>query len=426
MMKRLSIVLLAGLLVAGCDLDLNDPNLPTTEDVLTSREGISQLAVGLQAAYSGQLNDLVYVPGLLTDEIGAGGATFEVYQNLDSKTPDPALSQRDPAEAPWSGMYYVIEEANNLLDNAEDVGFGPGTTSGLLALGEVYKGMALGHIAEFYEAAPIETGLDIPEPQFVPREQVMSTAIGLLQSALSRIQSTAPSDAFNNEIVAAGFDLANTARAMIARYALVAGDYDLAMQSAQQVNANVLSIFGFSGSDPNPLYGMWYSSGNAYKMLAEDSFRLAAEAGDQRVGYWVQEADIQGASVPLDDLPRFMTPGAPFHAYLPDEMKLIMAEVMVRRDSNLSGALELVNQVRTQCESALDEPVACLPALALADVPTAQDMLAQILYERRYELYLQGVSWSDYRRFGVSLPDIYLYMPTPFSECERNDNATNC
>lgn len=424
MRKTLLILLVSGLALTGCDLDLNDPNLPTTEDVLTTRDGLNQLAVGLQAEYTGQIVDPIYVAGLITDEIGAGGATFQTYQNVDAKTPDPDLNQRDPSVAPWDGMYRVMEITNNLLENVEDVGFGPGTTSGLLALAEFYRGMALGHLGSMYERAAIVNGLENQDPELVPNDQVLSEALSYLESALSRIQGTPPSDAFNTDILPPGFDLENTIKAMIARYSLIAGDLNRAMSAAQSVDQSVLSVFQYTGSDPNPLYGMWYASGNAYQMRAEDAFRLEAEEGDQRVPYWVTEADITGATGPLDDLPRMDSPGEPIHAYLPDEMKLIMAEVNAR-NGELAAALDLVNQVRTQCDSPLDEPVACLPALEEDDVATQDAMLAEILEQRRYELYLQGVRWSDFRRFGIELPTQYRYMPIPQVECERNVNA-NC
>ncbi len=292
-----------------------------------------------------------------------------------------------------------------------------------MALAEIYRAMAFGNLAQIYESAPIDVGLDNPEPAFSDRTVVLDTVIALLQSGLDRIATTTPSDAFNDDILAPGFDLENTAWAMLARYALIAGDYDLAMQAAGNVDPSVLSVFGFSASDPNSLWGMWYNSANAYQMRAEDAFRLEAEAGDQRVDYWVTEADIEGAHVALDDLPRMDGSSDSYHAYLPDEMKLIMAEVYVRRDGDIPSALALVNEVRTQCASALDEPVACLPALDAGDVPNEAAMLDEILTQRRYELYLQAVRWSDFRRFGVTLPEQYQFMPIPQNECDRNDNA---
>jgi hypothetical protein len=64
---------------------------------------------------------------------------------------------------------------------------------------------------------------------------------------------------------------------------------------------------------------------------------------------------------------------------------------------------------------------ACLPALDATDLPTQAEVLAQILHERRYELYLQAVRWSDLKRFGQ--PVKYQFMPIPITECDRNSNA---
>jgi hypothetical protein len=165
---------------------------------------------------------------------------------------------------------------------------------------------------------------------------------------------------------------------------------------------------------------MWYNSGNAYRMRPEDGFRIAAEAGDGRVAYWVAEGAVNGSTVPLDNFTKYSVNVAPWPFYLPDEMRLIRAEVLARQN-DLDGALDLVNEVRTPCASALAEPVACLPELTLGDLPTQQAMLTQILYEREYELYLQGLRWSDLRRFGVTPK--YPFMMVPETECERNPST---
>jgi hypothetical protein len=207
---------------------------------------------------------------------------------------------------------------------------------------------------------------------------------------------------------------------MIARYALVAGDLPGALAAAQRVNLNVLSEFRFSANDANPVWNMWFNGGNSVRMRPEDRWRLAGEAGDQRVPYWVTVAAITGSTVPLDDFAKYTTRESPFPAYLPDEMRLIQAEVLARQN-NLAQALILLNQVRTPCTSALAEPVACLPALTAAQVATQATMLDAILRARQYELFVQGVSWSDLRRFGRQVK--YPYMMVSSSECTRNAKA---
>jgi starch-binding outer membrane protein, SusD/RagB family len=182
----------------------------------------------------------------------------------------------------------------------------------------------------------------------------------------------------------------------------------------------VLSEFRFSATDPNPVWNMFYGSGNAFALRAKQRFRLQAQPGDQRVAYWVAPAAVAGETGPLDHVARYQTRDRSFPAYLPDEMRLIRAEVHARR-GELLPALTLLNEVRTPCSSPHDEPVACLPPLTLLDAPTPQAMLDRILREREYELYLQGVRWSDLRRFDR--PVKYRFMMVPRTECERNNNA---
>lgn len=410
---------LLGLLALGaCELDFTDPNSPSETDVISSPGTLSQVAVGLQALYSEQLVDPIYVTGLVTNEIGATPTAFESYRNAD--TGGLLTGSDGPATEPWAGQYDVIRTANVLLTNAENVGFGPGTTSGILALAKLYKGMALGNLYQIYDQAPVDVSDVSDDVPFASRPELIAEALRLLEEARQHVATTAPSAEFNTRILAPGFDLPNTINAMLARYHLIAGNLDLAMAAAQRVNLGVLSEFRFAAADVNPLWNLWYNSGNAYQMRAKQSFRLEAEAGDQRVAYWVSPDTIAGASERMDQIARYNTSGASYPVYFPDEMRLIMAEVHAR-EGRLPEALGLVNDVRTQCTSPLNEPTACLPALTLADVPTQAAMLDEILQQRRYELYLQGLRWSDLRRFGQPLK--FEFMPVPTTECDRNSEA---
>jgi starch-binding outer membrane protein, SusD/RagB family len=418
-MRYMGLPLVAALALVGCDMDLTDPNNPNETTAVSNAAGIRQVAIGLQADYSNAVVNPVYSVGLTTDELGAGFFTFEGYQRADRG--DEILSSEGSAVDPWVSMYRTIRVADVLIDNAGSVGFGPGFTAGLMALGKFYKGLAFGQIYQIYPAAPINVGPNIRHPEFATREQVGAYALALLDTARLHLVNNPPPAEFNTQILAPGFDLANSIDAMIARFALMAGNYDQAMTAAGRVNLNTFSEFRFSALDVNSLWNMWYSSGNPYQLRARQDFRLDAEPGDGRVEYWVAPDTLPGAvRDELDHTARYMTSTSSYPVYLPGEMRLIMAEVHARQ-GNLSPARDLLNQVRTQCESALPEPLACLPALTEADVPTQAAILAAILRERRYELYLQGVRLSDLRRFDQ--PRKYDFMPIPLSECDRNDNA---
>jgi hypothetical protein len=158
-------------------------------------------------------------------------------------------------------------------------------------------------------------------------------------------------------------------------------------------------------------------------MRPQDQVRTDAQAGDQRVGYFVVASTAETASnpnSPLDNFVKYSVNTHSYPAYYPDEMRLIIAEVRAR-NNDLQGALDMLNEVRTQCTSTLDEPVACLPELTLAQAPTQEAVLDAILRERYYELFLQGLYWSDLRRFGEPLK--YEFMMVHRGECQNNPNA---
>lgn len=415
---RGSLVLVGALVLGACDLDLTDPNSPNEQDIITTADGLIEVAVGLQAEWGNQLVAPVYIQALVTDGIGAIPQAFESYRLVDAG--NPVSNDLGPSTETWAAMYDVVLVADILLENVPDAPMIPETKSGILALARLFKAMAFGNLLQVYERIPLDVGLDNLDAPFATRAEGFAEVLRLLEEARTQLQSTPPSTEFDTRVLAPGFDFENTIDAMTARFALIAGAYDTALAAAQRVDLDVLSEFLFSATDPNPVWLLMLGSGNAFRMLPEDRFRTEAQAGDQRIGYWVAEANTVGSSAPLDAHVRYATRDVSFAAYYPDEMRLIQAEVLARQ-GDLPGALVLVNEVRTPCSSPLNEPVACLPALTLADVPTQQAMLDQILLEREYELYLQAVRWSDLRRFGKPLK--YEFMMVSEAECERNANT---
>lgn len=416
--KRGALVVVGALLVAACDLDMTDPNSPNEQDIITSASGLKEVGRGLQAEWGDQIVDPIYLAELVTDGIGAIPAAFESYRLVDAG--QPISNDLGPSTETWAGMYDVVLVANTLLENVPDAPMTPGTKSGILAMANLFKAMAFGNLLQAYERIPLDVGLQSLNPEFASRQEGLQAVLQLLDAARQQIQTTPPSAEFNSDVKAPGFDLANTIDAMIARYSLIAGELTAAAAAAARVDPSVLSEYRFTATDRNQLWVMWYGSGNAYALRPEDRFRLEAEPGDKRVAHWVVEAGTTGSAGPLDNFARYGSREASLPYYFPDEMRLIRAEVLARQD-DLEGALVLVNEVRTPCSSPLNEPVACLPALTLAQVPTQQAMLDRILHEREYELYLQGLRWSDLRRFGEETK--YEFMMVSELECERNVNT---
>jgi hypothetical protein len=429
------VVLCAAALVASsCDLDLTDPNNPKDEIVLTDPNGLKSVGVGLQAEYGNELVDPVYVDALVMNYLGAISAAFESYRRVDEGL--SIDNDLGPSTETWAGMYDVVNLANILLENVPNVTFNQtGTSDALLALAKLFKAMAFGHLLQVYERIPLEVGLDENDEPidavFVTRAEAFAEVFRLLNEARQHITTTPPSAEFNEQVLAPGISLLNTIDAMIARYSLINGDLTGALTAAQRVTAP--SEMQFSSADQNPLWVMFLGSGNAFRLMPEDRFRTQAQAGDQRVAYWVTASTSNTASnaaSPLDSHRRYGNPNGAtvsWPIYTLDEMRLIQAEVYARQN-NLIQALALLNQVRQHCpppppggtEPSID-PGACLPALLITDVPTQAAMLDAIYRERQYELYLMGLHWSDARRFGRPLKYEFLMVSRP--ECERNSNA---
>src|SRR5688500_20337075 len=93
-------------LVAGCNLDLEDPNNPNEESVITTPAGLRQIAVGLQAEYSNEFVDPIYIAGLVADEIGASTAAFESYRLIDAG--EPINNDLRPPTERWGAQQQVI------------------------------------------------------------------------------------------------------------------------------------------------------------------------------------------------------------------------------------------------------------------------------------------------------------------------------
>lgn len=412
---------LAAVLLTACSLDLTNPNAPTEEQTLSNPQGIIALGVGMQAQFAGSIDDYVLPAGLVTDEWGTKSRALLSYTALMNTTNFD--NTFDVVSLPYANTYQIVKSANTLLANVQAGGFSTAFAAGMTATAKLFKGMALGFAATIYEKLPV--AIDVAGGTLRPRAEVMDTALALLNSARTDIASVSDADlaGFRNQVLGSSIDLRNTIDAMIARYSLYRGQYQAAADAANRVSATVLSSLTYPAPNTNPVYNLAY--GLVY-IGGLNSFVTQAEAGDKRPAYWLKTTPTFGGNPPdtiLVDFKKYQGQNESFPLYLPDEMKLIRAEVAARAN-DLPTARTLINQVRTQASSTLDEPTAGLPALTDAQLPTQAAILTQIAYERRYELYMQGTRWEDTRRLGSGGNTVtFQYLPIPASECRTNPNA---
>ena len=400
------------LVMSACKLDISNPNAATEEGALTSVAGIRALVIGIQGRYGNAMEENIYVPGIVSGELGNTAATQSTtreYQNFPTASANSAIdvTNVDLLDI-WAKNYGVVKSANDILDNIDALTFAPGTRAGILAVAKLYKAMAFGTLIEAFEQIPLETGAT---PQFSDRATVLAEVLALLASAKADATGTPLSADFTGSLLAPNFDLLNTIRAMQARYSLAAGSYDAALGFANEVPATASAIITFAGTDLNPLF-IHYHSTRFFGAIT--SYRANAEPGDKRVALNTKDtlfAALGGASTNETNL--FLTNVAPIPVFSQDELTLIRAEALARLN-RLAEAIDQINIVRSR---------AGLAPKTAADLPTQSTVLDEIFVQRTYSLFSTGLHWADERRFGKTALAKVRWLPYPASVRATNPNT---
>lgn len=401
--------------ISACDLDITNPNQATDDEVLGTAEGIENLAVGIQGFYSETaLPAAVFAPAVTTREM-AINTTFSSLVELElGGTNLPPENSR--VNRVWNNMMRTISMADQIIENAPGTITEAGDLSGIVALAEIHKAMALGYLVQSFQQSPILTEEDAP---FLSRDDVLAESIDLLDSALTRITADQPSENFNNNILLPGFDMVNTIHAYRARHFLLAGDYQAAINAADQVDPEATSTFTYDGSvSRNPIWAGVLSGDEGQEYAPRDDFGTpVTETGDQRVDFYLEPSDDVSTpnSLPIDDLEGFFSSASsPIPVYLPGEMNLIRAEAYVNLDQP-DNAVNEIDAIRTK--TAAEDPFglgAELPeyAGALDD----ESLFTEIYRQRSAELFMTGLRFDDMRRLGRPAPS----GPNPPLDAERN------
>lgn len=434
-MKNIASYLKAGLLSgclllsSGCELDIPNPNAASDIEVLNSREGIIALSVGVRQFYSTSgLEAALLYPGVTGREM-KGVATFTNVLELEAGGSDLPTFNGNVLGL-WSRMQRVMVMSEQILENAPNIPtLTGGTLSGVMAHAHLFNAMALGNLAIAFEQANLETSRT-DRVTFSSRAEVLAAAIAHLNEGIALIEATPISQEFTTQVTGPAFNLRNTLYAYNARYNLYAGNYEAAISNADKVDLTVRSEFVYSTLSPNPIY-------NTVFVLAyfrpRDQFGLPDalfEEGDDRYPFYMTEpgADVLGDRV-MTLAGFFNTQTSSIPVYLPDEMKLIKAEALLRNNGSLDEALALINQVRTQTSGDPFNVHAGLPAYS--GPVTREALLLEVYKQRSAELYLSGQKWEDSRRFDRPGPPDNLaernrnFYPYPDQERRNNPNTPN-
>ena len=459
--------------MACYDFKVTNPNAPTTNSIYGNPTQ-ANMAVAAAGIFDQARHDIeAYIWRL--GSMGREGANLSGNNQPDYQEPYYGpLSNTQFGGSQWQSPYIEIRLDNLYVDalpHSPDMSAAQQASS--IAFGETQKALAFFYIIQTRAqlGAPVDVDRDpsaAPAP-FVGEDSVYRAIIGLLRDARTKLATGAAFpfamppgySAANTPATFAQFTQALEAKAWVFRATDVSGCkgakatcYTTAMglldslfssgfASTLPANFQTGVFFDFSsnpGDTPNglsdPLNGTIYFA----LPLQQSDAQLQTDGvtPDARVG-----AKIVPASA-VQILSGFPIQGTlKYSIYLANGQANPAAEIAIIRDE------ELV-LLRAEAELGLGQLAAATSDInvtrqgsgnlpALAPGLSADSLLTDLLYERRYSLmWEQGTRWIDARRYNILLSTIEanpvpltgghvpLIMPVPAVECEARGLGTVC
>jgi len=435
-MKKIIIIAVLPLLflLGSCEREYVNPNAATKEAVLSNVDGLLGLVVGIKREYSvgatGALYNLVSANGLTTRElyvINTGNGELAALE-AGRQTLGNANSFVNNI---WTSLNLVKSYSQLLIENA-NVASDAGTATGIQVYGHLFKALAIGTMAQFWEQVPTETiegsgFLNGRNAAFKPRAEALREAITLLEDAAAALAKTPVSPFFTSK-VGTDINLPNAIQALLARYyTMLGGNSQKALEAANRVDLTARSVWRYEtgNSNQNPIFRTSLVTNNVYNGLRnfgiDSTSVLALNPADGRIRFYLGANPPTGVRV--EGFFKSDTDVIPL--YLPSEIILIKAEAHARL-SQLSEAVTELNKVLTKTNDIYGVN-ANLPAY---NGPLTQEAILQEIYKNRIiELYMTGLKLEDSRRFGRPGPNDPRpernrnFYPYPVRERDTNPNT---
>lgn len=424
----LAIILL--LPVTSCKKDYTNPSAVPIDDAFSSPQAMTGVVIGIQRVYTvgrgSSFYNRIALDGLLTNQLVVlnQGNTSEYQLQLGSGSVDGTNTILGGL---WTTSNKIIFDADNIITNAASLG-DKGYASGLIGYAAIFKALAIGDLAMFWEQIPEGIGQNVG---FTSREQGFSKAIAAIDIALAAITANPISSQFLTGLpqnptppaVNPAIEITNTLHALKARYSLFIGEYAQALTEANTVDLSVKSTFNFSSVNLNPIFETVTSTNNVY--APGDSTMglppaIAPDLTDKRIPFYIST----NASNPRFRVNGFAAaPTTPWPVYLPGEITLIKAEAYARQAApDLANALIELNKVVTKQPAA--DPFGVGAGLSPEAAGTQAEILELIYKHRSIELFMSGLRLEDMRRFGRANSERKRnFLPYPFLERDNNPNT---
>ncbi|MDP3468314.1 MAG: RagB/SusD family nutrient uptake outer membrane protein [Daejeonella sp.] len=418
-----SILALLVLSLAGCDKNYSDPARATQDDVNTSTKGLTGVAVSLQSRYAagrGNIYNTITMSGFLANELVLlnQGNTAELQLSLGGATLDGANTVIGNL---WSNSNKIIFDANLVITNSAAFP-DKALVSGLVGYATIFKALALGDLAAFWERVPAGNGENVT---FITRAEAYTKIIADIDLALAGITQNPISTAFLGT-TPAGIDIPNTLRALKARYALYNGNFALALSTANSVDLSKKSGFQHNATvNQNGIYVAVTGTNNLWQPINNTlglPTGITPDPADKRLSFYLSENLTIAPRWRMNGFAAALTTEWP--VYLPGEMTLIKAEAYARQTSpDAALALIELNKIITKKPAA--DPYGVGADLSPLVGPLTQAQLITEIYKQRsIEMFLSGQRLEDSRRLGRAQAERKRnFVNYPFRERDQNPNT---
>jgi starch-binding outer membrane protein, SusD/RagB family len=426
---------LALLAVSGCDNVLTTTpgsSIPADQIIVDSKSALGALT----GAYDG-LQSLSYY-GLdiqLLGDLPADNSTWVgTYQFLGNIENNQIAADNPEVTDMWTAIYQQIDRDNVILARVPEVAAIDDTTRDEV-MGEAYflRALAYSNLVKFWGAVPmplvpVKSADDAATYTRVPVLDVYTQILSDLDKAATLVTNESDTRRatpmaveairarvlFYRASVPGSNASADYQAALDAANVVLAGRDELTVPFKQLFTANGADtdedIFrvSFTPAEYNELGYYWLSDGRQ-EMMPTDDLYDAFDPADLRL-----PATIFNDDGDLDAVKWPTTVGAEHpHVIRLAELVLIKAEVLARQ-GKLTEAVDEYNKVRER---------AGLPAHVFGvDVTTQQQVLDEIIHQRRLEFAFEGDRWPDLVRLGLAstVKDLgkpgYVLFPIPERE----------
>ncbi len=430
---------IALLFVAGfysCNIDpLVDPNNPSIESIEEDAtvDELNNLVTGMESGMRPSMDTYL-------DGVGIIGRDFYRYSGSDPRFTGELLGKGEATldnntfytVNPWSSRYRVVRNGwilRHAVDNTT-ADITDEEKNGYRSFAKTIQAyQMLLNLNMTYQGG---IRLDTEDPDnlgaFVNYNDALNGIVDLLNEAVLDLNNSGTAFKFLLSGGFAGFDTPETFkqfnRAIAARALLYNGLYSEAITALNEsfmdlagiLSTGTYNIYSSGAGDIlNPMFYPLNSAPGGNARCAHNSFVDDAEIGDLRLSKVVLRDDtaFQDDLTSFYDVYVWQSSSDPICIIRNEELILIYAEAQAK-SGNSAEALNGINTIRANAGG--------LPPYTGGI--TEDELINEILNQRRYSLYAEGHRWIDMRRNNKldELPidrvgdDVFIQFPIPYDE----------